>query len=184
MHPDIQEILFTESEIGQKVAELGRRLSEEYQEQDLVCVCILKGAIPFMADLIRKIALPLEIDTMAVSSYGNSSQSSGVVRIIKDLEASIENRHILVVEDIVDTGLTLNYLIGLLKGRNAASVKMVTLLDKPDRRQVELKPDYCGFQIPDVFVVGYGLDHAQKYRNLPYIGVLQQKVYLSSFALG
>jgi hypoxanthine phosphoribosyltransferase len=184
MHPDIQEILFTESEIGQKVTEIGRRVSEEYQDKDLVCVCILKGAIPLMADLIRKVDLPLEIDTMAVSSYGDSAQSSGVVRIVKDLEASIEHRHVLVVEDIVDTGLTLHYLIGLLKGRNAASVKMVTLLDKPDRRRVELEPDYGGFQIPDVFVVGYGLDYAQKYRNLPYVGVLKQEVYQSSFASG
>jgi hypoxanthine phosphoribosyltransferase len=179
MHPDIEQILFTESAIEQKVMELGERVSKEYKEKDLVCVCTLKGAIPFMADLIRKIDLPLEIDTIAVSSYGNSSQSSGVVRIIKDLETSIEGRHLLVIEDIVDTGLTINYLMDLLKGRNAVSVKVAALLDKPDRRQIHLKLDYCGFQIPDIFVVGYGLDYAQRYRNLPYVGILRKEVYQS-----
>lgn len=177
MHQDIKQILISETEIGQKTAELGKTLTKDYQGLNPLCICILKGAAPFMADLVRKIDIPLEMDFMAVSSYGNSTESSGVVRIVKDLEASVEGRHVLIVEDIIDTGLTLSYLVELLKGRKAASVKIVTLLDKPEGRRVELAPDYCGFEIPDAFVVGYGLDYAEKYRNLPYIGVLKEEVY-------
>ncbi|TCS94281.1 hypoxanthine phosphoribosyltransferase [Hazenella coriacea] len=179
MHHEMKEILFTEAEIQKKVEELGKGLTEEYKDLNPLCICILKGALPFMADLIRKIDTPLGIDFMAVSSYGSSTQSSGVVRILKDLDTTVEGRHVLIVEDIIDTGLTLSYIIDLLKGRKAASVKVVTLLNKPERRTVGLKPDYCGFTIPDDFVVGYGLDYDEKYRNLPYIGVLKEEVYRS-----
>ncbi|KPC77539.1 hypoxanthine phosphoribosyltransferase [Thermoactinomyces vulgaris] len=177
MHQDIKEVLISEKQIKEKVRELGQRLSEEYKDLNPLCVCVLKGAVPFMADLIREMPIKMEMDFMAVSSYGNSTTSSGVVRILKDLDASIEGRHVLIVEDIIDSGLTLSYLVEMLKGRNAASVKIVTLLDKPDRRKVDLSPDYCGFTIPDAFVIGYGLDFAEKYRNLPYIGVLKEEVY-------
>ncbi len=179
MHQDIKEILISEEEIARKVTQLGQLISRDYKDLNPLCICVLKGAVPFMADLIRKIDIPLEMDFMAVSSYGSSTKSSGVVRILKDLEASVEGRHILVVEDIIDSGLTLSYLIALIKGRKAASVKVATLLDKPARRTVDLKPDYCGFEIRDEFVVGYGLDYAEKYRNLPYIGVLKEEVYSS-----
>ncbi|AUS07553.1 hypoxanthine phosphoribosyltransferase [Laceyella sacchari] len=177
MHQDIKEVLISEEQIKEKVRELGQRLSEEYKDLNPLCICVLKGAVPFMADLIREMPIKMEMDFMAVSSYGNSTTSSGVVRILKDLDASIEGRHVLIVEDIIDSGLTLSYLVEMLKGRNAASVKIVTLLDKPDRRKVDLSPDYCGFTIPDAFVIGYGLDFAEKYRNLPYIGVLKEEVY-------
>ncbi|MGX9708115.1 hypoxanthine phosphoribosyltransferase [Laceyella tengchongensis] len=177
MHQDIKEVLISEEQIKGKVRELGQRLSEEYKDLNPLCICVLKGAVPFMADLIREMPIKMEMDFMAVSSYGNSTTSSGVVRILKDLDASIEGRHVLIVEDIIDSGLTLSYLVEMLKGRNAASVKIVTLLDKPDRRKVDLSPDYCGFTIPDAFVIGYGLDFAEKYRNLPYIGVLKEEVY-------
>lgn len=177
MHEDIQEILYTEEEIKTKVKELGRRLSEDYKGLNPLCICVLKGAAPFMTDLVRSMDIPLEMDFMAVSSYGASTKSSGVVRIIKDLDASVEGRHVIIVEDIIDSGLTLSHLIDLLRHRNAASIKVVTLLDKPGRRTVDLQPDYCGFTIPDAFVVGYGLDYAEKYRNLPYIGILKEQVY-------
>ncbi|MDN4593490.1 hypoxanthine phosphoribosyltransferase [Polycladomyces subterraneus] len=177
MHEDIQEILYTEEQIKTKVKELGCRLSEDYKDLNPLCICVLKGAAPFMTDLVRSMDIPLEMDFMAVSSYGASTKSSGVVRIIKDLDASVEGRHVIIVEDIIDSGLTLSHLIDLLRHRNAASIKVVTLLDKPGRRTVDLKPDYCGFTIPDAFVVGYGLDYAEKYRNLPYIGILKEQVY-------
>lgn len=177
MHEDIREVLLSQAAIQQKVQDLGQRLTQDYRELNPLCICVLKGAFPFMSDLVRVIDAHLEVDFMAVSSYGDSTQSSGVVRIVKDLDASVENRHVLVVEDIIDSGLTLSYLLELLRGRNAASVKVVTLLDKPARRTTGLKPDYCGFEVPDEFVVGYGLDYAEKYRNLPYIGVLKEEVY-------
>lgn len=177
MQEDIAEILLTKEQLQEKVEELGKIVSEEYKGLNPVCICVLKGAVPFMADLIREMTIPIEVDFMAVSSYGKSTTSSGVVRIIKDLEASIEGRHVLIVEDIIDSGLTLGYLVDMLKGRNAASVKIITMLDKPERRKVDLRPDYSGFTIPDAFVVGYGLDYAEKYRNLPYIGILKKEVY-------
>lgn len=173
----IKEILFTEEEIKAKVRDLGKKITEDYQGKDLLVICILKGAMPFMADLIREIKLPLQIDFMAVSSYGASTVSSGVVRIIKDLDTSIENKHILIVEDIIDTGLTLKYLVKNLKNRGPASVNVCTFMDKPERRKVTMVPDYCGYTIPDAFVVGYGLDYNQKFRNLPYVGILDPKVY-------
>nr|WP_206760052.1 MULTISPECIES: hypoxanthine phosphoribosyltransferase [Thermoactinomyces] len=169
--------MFTKEQIREKVEELGKIISREYKGLNPLCVCVLKGAVPFMADLIREIDIPIEMDFMDVSSYGNSTKSSGVVRIIKDLETSVEGRHVLIVEDIIDSGLTLSYLVEMLKARNAASVKIITMLDKPERRKVDLSPDYCGYTIPDAFVVGYGLDYAEKYRNLPYIGILKKEVY-------
>jgi hypoxanthine phosphoribosyltransferase len=177
VHEDIAEVLFTKEQIREKVEELGKIISREYKGLNPLCVCVLKGAVPFMADLIREIDIPIEMDFMDVSSYGNSTRSSGVVRIIKDLETSVEGRHVLIVEDIIDSGLTLSYLVEMLKARNAASVKIITMLDKPERRKVDLSPDYCGYTIPDAFVVGYGLDYAEKYRNLPYIGILKEEVY-------
>jgi hypoxanthine phosphoribosyltransferase len=177
MHEDIREILITEEAIRNKVRELGRQLTEDYRGKNPLCICVLKGAALFMTDLVRQMDIPLEMDFMAVSSYGASTVSSGVVRIIKDLDTSVEGRHVLVVEDIIDSGLTLSYLLDLLRQRNAASIKVVTLLDKPHRRTVNLTPDYCGFTVPDAFVVGYGLDYAEKYRNLPYIGILKEEVY-------
>ena len=172
MEQGVREVLLDEKQIKEKVEELGEKLTEEYQGKDLVVICILKGAMVFMSDLIREIKVPLEIDTMVVSSYGSSTQSSGVVRIIKDLDHSIENRDVLIVEDIIDTGLTLNYLQENLRSRAPRSLKICSFLDKPERRKVEISADYRGYAIPDKFVVGYGLDYNGKYRNLSYVGVL------------
>lgn len=177
MHNDIQEILFTEEEISHRVAELGERISEAYQGRNLFVICVLKGAFIFMGDLVKRITVPLELDFMAVSSYGQFTRSSGEVKIIKDLDVPAEGRDILIVEDIIDSGLTLSYLMDTLKRRNAHSVSVVALFDKPARRTVNFKPDYTGFTLPDEFIVGYGLDYAEKYRNLPYVGILKQEVY-------
>lgn len=178
MHEDIQEVLIGEEEIASKVKELAQLLSEEYRGKNPLIICVLKGAAFFMTDLIKQMDIELEMDFMDVSSYGNRSESSGEVKIIKDLNTSVQGRHVLVVEDIIDSGLTLKYLVDLLHHRKAASVKVVTLLDKPRRRKVDFKPDWIGFEVPDEFVVGYGLDYAEKYRNLPYIGVLKRDVYV------
>lgn len=177
MHNDIQEILFTEEQIQDKIKELGQLLSAEYAGRNPLVICILKGAFIFMADLVKHLDIPLEIDFMAVSSYGQSTKSSGVVRIIKDLEVSVEGRDVLIVEDIIDSGLTLSYLIDVLERRNSLSVKVVTLFDKPHRRTTGMEAEYTGFVLPDSFVVGYGLDYAEKYRNLPYIGILKPEIY-------
>jgi hypoxanthine phosphoribosyltransferase len=177
MIEDIKEILFDETSIKQRVGELGQKITEDYRGKSPVMVGILKGGVPFLADLIRQIDLPLEYDLMAVSSYGASTKSSGVVKILKDMDISIEGRDIIIVEDIVDTGLTLHYLLDNLKSRRPNSLKVCTILDKPSQRKVQIQPDYNGFEIPNVFVVGYGLDYAGKYRNLPYIGVLKEEIY-------
>lgn len=177
MHNDIKEVLISEEEIQQKILELGAKLSEDYKDRNPLVICVLKGAFVFMADLVKRIEVPLEIDFMAVSSYGASTKSSGVVKIVKDLDVSIEGRDVLIVEDIIDSGLTLSYLIEILYGRNAKSVRVVTLFDKPTGRTVELEADYTGFIIPDAFIVGYGLDYAEHYRNLPYIGILKPEIY-------
>ena len=174
---NVSEILLTKEQIAQKVKEIGAVLTRDYQGKELVLVGILRGSVPFFADLMREIKLPVRIDFMSVSSYGSSTKSSGVVRFSKDLDTPIEGKDVLIVEDIVDTGLTLRYLVETLKGRNAASVKTCCLLDKPERRKVDVKVDYIGFSIPDAFVVGYGLDFNQDYRNLPYIGVLKPEAY-------
>ncbi|MHA0857627.1 hypoxanthine phosphoribosyltransferase [Paenibacillus sp. CMAA1364] len=179
MQKDILEVLISEEQIKEKVAELGAKLSEEYAGRNPLVICVLKGAFVFMADVIKHITVPLEIDFMAVSSYGASTQSSGVVKIIKDLDVSVEGRDVLIVEDIIDSGLTLSYLIELLNNRKAKSTCVVTLFDKPVGRTVNLQADYTGFILPDAFVVGYGLDYAEKYRNLPYVGVLKPEIYNS-----
>lgn len=180
MHNDLKAILITPEEIRKRILEMGETITNEYQGKDLVLIGILKGAVPFMADLMQAIDLPLEYDFMAVSSYGASTKSSGTVRFLKDLDLVIESRDIMIIEDIIDTGLTLQYLVENLRSRKPRSLKICTLLDKPDRRKAEVHPDYNGFVIPDVFVVGYGLDYAEKYRNLPCIGVLKEEVYLKS----
>ncbi|MBY3625519.1 hypoxanthine phosphoribosyltransferase [Acinetobacter sp. CUI P1] len=177
MQNDIQEVLITEEELQQKIKELGQTLSEEYAGRTPLVICVLKGAFIFMADLVKAITVPVEMDFMAVSSYGASTKSSGVVKIIKDLDVSVEGRDILIVEDIIDSGLTLSYLIELLRNRNAASINVVTLFDKPSGRTVNLEAKYTGFVLPDEFVVGYGLDYAERYRNLPYVGVLKPEIY-------
>lgn len=174
---EFSEVLLTAEEIGKKVKELGAQITQDYQGKTLLVIGILKGAIPFMADLIREIKVPLQYDLMAVSSYGASTRSSGIVQILKDLDASIEGKHVLIVEDVVDTGLTLKYLCDNLSSRRPASLRVCTLLDKPSRREVELVPEYNGFVIPDRFVVGYGLDFAEQYRQLPFIAVLKPEVY-------
>jgi hypoxanthine phosphoribosyltransferase len=177
LHNDIQEVLYSEEVIQQKVQELGAAISRDYQGRNPLVICVLKGAFIFMADLSKNITIPIELDFMAVSSYGNTTRSSGEVKIIKDLDTSVEGRDVLIVEDIIDSGLTLSYLIDVLERRNALSVNVVALFDKPGRRTVDLNADYTGFIIPDAFVVGYGLDYAEKYRNLPYVGVLKPAVY-------
>lgn len=177
MHKDIKEVLFSAEELQLKVKELGAIIAADYQHQEILLVGILRGAVIFMADLARNIDLHVALDFMAVSSYGASSSSSGVVRILKDLDENIEGRHVLVVEDIIDSGLTLSYLMEILKSRNPASLKLCTLLSKPARRKVEVAVDYIGYTIPDEFVVGYGLDYAGRYRNLPFVGVLKPEVY-------
>lgn len=177
MQNDIQEVLYSEEQIGEKVKELGATLSKDFSGRNPLVICVLKGAFIFMADLVKEITVPLEIDFMAVSSYGQSTKSSGVVKIVKDLDATVEGRDVLIVEDIIDSGLTLSYLIDVLERRNAKTVTVVTLFDKPARRTVDLQADYTGFTLPDEFVVGYGLDYAEKYRNLPYIGILKPQVY-------
>lgn len=171
------DVLFTEEEIQEKVAQLGRQIMADYEGEDLLVVGILKGAFIFMADLVRKIDIPLELDFMSVSSYGSSTTSSGEVRIMKDLDYSIENKSVLIVEDIVDTGLTLNYICEILKKRGPKSVKICCLLDKPSRRKSPIKPDYVGYSIPDEFVVGYGLDYAGQYRGYPAVCILKPSVY-------
>lgn len=168
------KVLLSEDDIQKRVKELGQQISADYSDgKDLLVIGILKGAVVFMSDLIRQIKVPLEVDFMATSSYGEATETSGVVQLLKDLDTPIEGRNILIVEDIVDTGLTLSYLSKLLLSRKPASLKTATLLDKPDRRQTEFVPDYVGFTIPDQFVIGYGLDYNHKHRELPYVGVIE-----------
>ncbi|HVG98707.1 MAG TPA: hypoxanthine phosphoribosyltransferase [Chloroflexota bacterium] len=177
VHADIEEVLISERDLNQRVAELADEVRRHYAGQDLVLVGVLKGAIMFMTDLARQLPLPLEMDFMAVSSYGNATQSSGVVRITKDLDGSIEGRNVLVVEDVVDSGLTLRYLLENLRSRNPASLRVCALLNKQVPRKADVTVEHIGFEIPNRFVVGYGLDYAENYRNLPYIGVLRTDVY-------
>jgi hypoxanthine phosphoribosyltransferase len=177
MHQDIEEILISEAQIQARTIELGRQIAQDYEGKNLLLLGTLKGAVPFIADLARAIDMMLEIDYMAISSYGNTTQSSGIVRILKDLEGPIDQKHVLIIEDIIDSGLTLHYLIDLLRRRNPLSIKICTLLDKERECAKSVQVDYPGFSIPDKFVVGYGLDYAQHYRNLPYIGILKPEVY-------
>lgn len=177
MENDIERTLFSEEELKRRVAEMGAQITKDYEGKKPVIISILRGSYIFMADLTREIKIPCTVDFMAVSSYGSGTSSSGQVKILKDLSENIEGRDVLVVEDILDSGNTLSYLLQLLKARKVASVKLCTLLDKPARRTKNVQADYVGFTVPDYFVVGYGLDYAEYYRNLPYIGILKPAVY-------
>lgn len=177
MKEDIKEILFTENNLRDRIKELGRQISKDYEGKDLVLIGVLKGSVMFMADLMKEIDIPCSMDFMAVSSYGNDTESSGVVRILKDLDFQIQDKYVLIVEDIIDSGITLKYLNNYLISRKPKSVKIACLLDKPDRRKADIKVEYVGFEVEDYFLVGYGLDYAEKYRNLPYIGILKEEVY-------
>ena len=179
MRDDIREILFTEEQIAEIVQNIGRRISEDYKGKNLFMVSVLKGSLPFMADLMRQITIPCTIDFLSVSSYGKGTKTSGEVRILKDIDSSLEGKDLLVVEDILDSGVTLSYLLKMLSARNPASIRLCTFLDKPERRRVDIHADYVGAAVPDEFIVGYGLDYAEKYRNLPYVGVLKPQVYMS-----
>ena len=172
----VGEVLIEEDALQERVAALGQELSADYSGRDLLLIGVLKGAVFFMADLMRHITVPCEVDFMAISSYGASTDSSGVVRILKDLDINIEGRHVLVVEDIIDSGLTLSYLMRNLEARGPASLEVCALLTKPDRREMEVPVRYIGFEIPDRFVIGYGLDFAERYRNLPYVAVLSDQL--------
>ena len=177
MKDDIGEVLFSEEKIASIVRNMGRQISEDYVGKNLFMVSVLKGSLVFMADLMRAVTIPCSIDFLSVSSYGNGTASSGEVRILKDLDCSLEGKDLLIVEDILDSGMTLSFLLKTLSARNPASIRLCTFLDKPDRRRVDIRPDYVGAEVPDKFIVGYGLDYAEKYRNLPYIGVLKPEVY-------
>ena len=174
---DIEKTFYSEEQIQERVKALGAVISKDYEDKNPLVVGILKGAVPFLSDLVRSMDIHMEMDFMDVSSYGNATVSSGEVRILKDLSTVVEGRHILIVEDIIDSGRTLKYLVDLLKHRKAASVKIVTMLDKPEGRVVEMDADYIGFEVPNAFVVGYGLDYAEDYRNMPYIGILKPEIY-------
>lgn len=179
MHEDIAEILVKESAIQARVKEMGAQISGDYPGGELVMICILKGATVFFSDLARQLSIQCEMDFMSISSYGSGTKTSGIVRIAKDLDMSITDRDVLIVEDIMDSGLTLNHLTLLLNSRHPKSMRIACLLDKPERRECEITPDYCGFIIPNKFVVGYGLDYEGRYRHLPYVGVLKPEVYKS-----
>ncbi|WP_343796819.1 hypoxanthine phosphoribosyltransferase [Bacillus carboniphilus] len=177
MRQDIEKVLISEEELQKKIQELATQLTEDYNDRFPLAIGVLKGAMLFMGDLVKRIDTHLEMDFMDVSSYGNSTVSSGEVKILKDLDTSVEGRDVLIIEDIIDSGLTLSYLVELFRYRKAKSIKIVTLLDKPSGRKADITADYVGFIVPDEFVVGYGLDFAERYRNLPYIGVLKPEVY-------
>lgn len=177
MQQDLKDILLTEEQLQAKIRELGAKLSEDYRDRNPLVICVLKGAFIFMADLVKNISIPIEIDFMAVSSYGSSTKSSGVVRIIKDLEVSVEGRDVIIVEDIIDSGLTLSWLMRNLKNRNPKSLNVITLLRKPERLTANIDMYDIGFDIPNEFVVGYGLDFTERYRDLPYVGTLEPRVY-------
>ena len=166
-------VLVSEEDVDRRIEELGKQISEDYAGKQVHLICVLKGGVFFLCELAKRITIPVSLDFMSVGSYGDDTKSSGVVKIVKDLDQPLEDKEVLVVEDIIDSGRTLSYLLDVLKRRNPNSVRLCTLLDKPDRREKDVKVDYVGFEIPDEFVVGYGLDYAQKYRNLPYIGVVE-----------
>ena len=177
MENDIQEVLFSQEELDRRVGEIAEQINRDYADKEILLVSVLRGSFIFMADLARKITRPCRVDFMSVSSYGKGTTSSGQVQITKDLSEDISGMHVIVVEDILDSGNTLSYLLRLLEQRHPASIRLCTLLDKPDRRKVEVAVHYSGFTIPDAFVVGYGLDYAERYRNLPYIGILKPEIY-------
>ncbi len=177
LHKDVDRVLFTQEDLAKRVTEMGQQITKDHPGESLLVISVLRGAAIFMADLVRHIDLPLEMDYMAISSYGNGAKSSGVVRILKDLTSSVEGRHVLIAEDILDSGLTLKYLIKNLSSRNPASIEVATLLRKKTLQQAKIDCRYVGFECPDEFIVGYGLDYAERYRNLPYIGVLKPDLY-------
>ncbi|HAH78619.1 MAG TPA: hypoxanthine phosphoribosyltransferase [Ruminococcaceae bacterium] len=177
MEDDIQEVLFSRDRLKEIVQKMGAQISKDYEGKNLLMVSVLKGSVVFLSDLMRAITVPCSIDFMAVSSYGSGVKTSGVVKILKDLDIDLKGYDVLVVEDILDSGLTLSYILELLQGRSPKSIRLCTLFDKPDRRTVPVQADYVGTVVPDKFIVGYGLDYAQKYRNLPFVGVLKPKVY-------
>ena len=177
MKNDIKEVLLTESDLANKISQIGKSISKDYEGRELILIGVLKGSVMFMADLMKKIEIPCSMDFMAVSSYGNSTKSTGVVRILKDLDFEIEGKDVLIVEDIIDTGVTLKYLVEYLKARKPNSLEICSLLNKQDRRKVDISAKYIGFEVPDFFLVGFGLDYAEKYRNLPFIGILKEEIY-------
>lgn len=174
---DIKEVLFSEEQLTKIVERIGEQISEDYKDKNLLLVSVLKGSVVFMADLMRAIKVPCEVDFMSVSSYGSGTKTSGIVKITKDLDINLEGYDLLVVEDILDSGMTLSYILEMMQARNPNSIRLCTLFDKPERRTVDVKADYVGAVVPDDFIVGYGLDYAQKYRNLPFVGVLKPEVY-------
>ncbi len=177
MRNDIESVLFSEEKLAEIVQRIGKQISEDYKGKNLLMVSVLKGSVVFMADLMRAITIPCSIDFMCVSSYGSGTKTSGVVKIIKDLDINLKGYDLLVVEDILDSGLTLSYILEILQSRSPKSVKLCTLFDKPDRRTADIKPDYVGTVVPDEFIVGYGLDYDENYRNLPFVGILKPEVY-------
>ena len=177
MKNDIKEVLLTESDLRSKISEIGKIISKDYEGRDLVLIGVLKGSVMFMSDLMKEIEIPCSMDFMAVSSYGSSTKSTGVVRILKDLDFQIEGKDVLIVEDIIDTGVTLKYLVEYLKARKPNSLEICCLLNKQERRKADIVAKYLGFEVPDFFLVGYGLDYAEKYRNLPFIGILKEEIY-------
>ena len=177
MAQGIEEVLLSEEQIKKRVQELGDQISKDYDGEELIVLCVLKGASVFFADLCRAITVHMKMDFMAISSYGDAQKTSGIVRITKDMDTSITGKHVLIAEDIMDSGLTLSYMTRMLYERKPASIRTCCFLDKPERRECEITPDYCGFVIPNKFVVGYGLDYKQLYRNLPYVGILKPEVY-------
>ena len=177
MRNDIESVLFSEERLAEIVQTMGKRISEDYKDKNLLMVSVLKGSVVFMADLMRAITIPCSIDFMSVSSYGSGTKTSGVVKITKDLDINLAGYDVLVVEDILDSGLTLSYILELLQSRGPKSIRLCTLFDKPDRRTANIKADYAGIVVPDEFIVGYGLDYDEKYRNLPFVGILKPDVY-------
>lgn len=177
MHKDVESILYSEEMLAEKAKALGAQISKDYAGEKLIVVGVMKGANVFVADLIRNLDLDVVLDFIVVSSYGHSTETTGVIRLLKDLDENIDSEHVLIVEDIVDSGLTLDYLVKNFETRHPKSIKICTLLNKVERRKVDLKVNYIGFQVPDEFIVGYGIDYAERYRNLPYVGILKRSVY-------
>ncbi|MBW9153386.1 hypoxanthine phosphoribosyltransferase [Clostridium estertheticum] len=177
MNNDIKEVLYNEDQLRDKIRQMGEKVSKDYYGKDLILIGILKGSVIFMSDLIKEITIPCKMDFMAVSSYGNSTKTSGVVRILKDLDFEIQGKDVLIVEDIIDSGVTLKYLMKCLSARKPSSLEIICLLNKPERRKVDIEVKYVGFDVPDFFIVGFGMDYAERYRNLPYIGILKDEIY-------
>ncbi|MBU3158850.1 hypoxanthine phosphoribosyltransferase [Clostridium frigoris] len=177
MNKNIKEVLYNEDQLRDKIRQMGAKVSKDYYGKDLILIGILKGSVIFMSDLLKEITIPCKMDFMAVSSYGNSTKTSGVVRILKDLDFEIQGKDVLIVEDIIDSGVTLKYLMKCLSARKPSSLEIICLLNKPERRKVDIDVKYVGYDVPDFFIVGFGMDYAERYRNLPYIGILKDEIY-------